>query len=164
LLKVLIVGGEGAKRHNIRALLDSVLEVGGVEEAATLVEAIGCVGKRETDVLIVDLATLNQGSAAVSATGMTLLTCDWLVMPIGDEADGFDAAELLRDSDLGVGLIRVMSAYGSRRRALSERQSPNSGSRSRANGLGSETEPHRVVLQDDGRSGRDYEWRIEEIS
>jgi len=163
-LKVLIVSGEEAKRHNIRTLLDSVLEVGGIEEARTLVEAIGIVGKCETDALIVDLATLNQQSAAASVTGVTLLLSDWLVMPIWDEGDGLDAAEFLRDSDLGVGLIRVMSAYGSRRCPLPERQPPDSGSQSRASGVGSQTEPRCAALQDNGRSGRDYGWRIEEMS
>jgi hypothetical protein len=162
-LKVLIVSGEGARRDNIRNLLGAVPAVGGIDQARTLVEAMAIVSKRETDVLIVDLATLHQGSATVSATGRTLLPSDWLVMPIWDEADSFDAAEFLRDADLGVGLIQIMSAYGSHECALPKRQSPHGGSQSNAHGVASEAEPRHVVFEDDGR-WRDYQWRIEEIS
>src|ERR1700733_739607 len=110
--KVFIVSHDPAKRHEIKNVLHRIPEIGCIEEAISLGQALTIVSRLETGVLILDVETMKNSAADSVGPEATLLSAAWLLLPIWDGCDSLESAVYLRASDLPGEFIRAMKAYG----------------------------------------------------
>src|ERR1700683_3978369 len=111
-MKVLIMSDDDVRRREVTNLLHKIKEIGHIEEAITFLQAEKIVEKLETDVLVVDLGTLQGDIADSFDPEPTLLSARWLLLVIGGDTDPLESALFLKDSELPDELIRVVRSYG----------------------------------------------------
>jgi hypothetical protein len=111
-MKVLIMSDDHVRRREVTNLLHKIKEIGHIEEAVTFLQAEKIVEKLETDVLVVDLGTLQGDIAAPFDPEPTLLSARWLLLVIGGDTDPLESAQFLKDSELPSELVRVVRSYG----------------------------------------------------
>jgi DNA-binding NarL/FixJ family response regulator len=111
-VKVLIMSDDDVRRLEVTDLLRKVQEIGHIEQARTFWRAVKIVEKLETDILVVDLGTLQGDTGAPFDRKLTQLGARWLLLIVGGDTDPLESALVLKDSELPDELVRAVRSYG----------------------------------------------------